>query len=242
MPSGIDEEARKAADAPLRAMAYETLRRRLVTGAITPDQVLSSRALARELGVSPMPVREAVSRLAAEQALEVRSKSSIVVPQMTPQRFDDLLFSRMQLEPAAAMRAMPEVTQTLIAELSDIDQRMNRGLASGDVEAYMLGNYEFHFKIYAAKPGPTVMRLIETLWLQFGPLMRLVFERYAGRPAEEDQHPVILEALRDGDAARLGEAVAADIMDGMRLVQVSMKLSCDDRRKAGEITAISDSR
>lgn len=221
MATGTAEIAIKAADSPLRDMVYQTLRRRLITGSITPDQVMSCRALARELGVSPMPVREAVARLAAEQALEVRSKSSVVVPPMTRQRFDDLLFSRLQLEPAAAVRALPVITDDLIRELGMIDQRMNRGLGSGDVEAYMLGNCEFHFKIYGAQPGPTMMQLIETLWLQFGPLMRLVFELYAGRPAEQDQHPVILQALRDRNPDKLRNAVAADILDGMNLVQSS---------------------
>ncbi|MDI6025215.1 GntR family transcriptional regulator [Corticibacterium sp. UT-5YL-CI-8] len=215
---------KQAADAPLRAMVYQTLRHRLVTGAITPDQILSSRALARELGVSPMPVREAISRLAAEHALTVKSKSSVIVPPMTPGRFSDLLFSRLQLEPAAAVRALPSITPSLINELHEIDQRMNRGLASGGVAAYMSGNYEFHFKIYGAKPAPTLMQLIETLWLQFGPMMRLVFERYGGDQREEDKHPVILRALRDQDPVRLRNAVAADIRDGMRLALLSKSL------------------
>ncbi|MTH77959.1 GntR family transcriptional regulator [Paracoccus aestuariivivens] len=209
----------KTEHAPLQAMVYRTLRTRLVTGAISPDQILSSRRIARELGVSPMPVREAISRLAAERALEVRSKSSVVVPEMTTARFDDLLFSRLQLEPAAAARALDGVTTELIDELHGIDEAMNRGLSSGDVAAYMLGNFEFHFKIYGAVPGPTLMQLIETLWLQFGPMMRLVFERYAPTHNEEDKHPLILRALRQRDAGMLADAVAADIRDGMRLVR-----------------------
>lgn len=206
------------ADIPLRVMVYETLKNRLVTGRITPDVSLSSRGLARELGVSQMPVREAISRLAAERALEVRSKSSVVVPEMTPRRFDDLLFSRLQLEPAAAVRALPGVTDDLIERLRIIDDQMNDGLASGDVAAYMRGNHDFHFHIYGATPAPTLMQLIETLWLQFGPMMRVVFERY-GKSSSSDQHPVIIEALRERDPVKLHEAVAADISDGMNLIR-----------------------
>ncbi|TWI31544.1 GntR family transcriptional regulator [Paracoccus sulfuroxidans] len=215
----------KSTDVPLRTMVYRTLRDRLVTGTIKPDQVMSSRSLARELGVSPMPVREAISRLAAERALEVKSQSSVIVPAMTPRRFEDLLFSRLQLEPAAAVRALPAVTDELIEDLFEIDQRMNRGLDSGDVASYMSGNHEFHFKLYGALPAPTLMQLIETLWLQFGPLMRLVFELYADDQHEEDKHPIILQALRDRDAKRLHDAVEADIRDGMNLVRASKNFS-----------------
>jgi DNA-binding GntR family transcriptional regulator len=210
-------------DAPMRGMVYDMLRHRLVTGAIKPDQIMSSRAIARELSISPMPVREAISRLAAERVLEIKSKSSVVIPQMTLDRFNDLLFSRLQLEPAAAVRALPAVTNEMIDALEQIDHRMNVGLDSGDVAAYMLGNYEFHFKLYGAEPAPTLMRLIEMLWLQFGPMMRVVFERYGTSQNEDDQHPLILQALRDRDADALRRAVTADITDGMNLVLTDLQ-------------------
>jgi DNA-binding GntR family transcriptional regulator len=210
-------------DTPMRGMVYDILRQRLVTGAIKPDQIMSSRAIARELSISPMPVREAISRLASERVLEIKSKSSVVIPQMTHARFEDLLFCRLQLEPAAAVRAMPAVTDSLIDELADIDHRMNVGLDSGDVAAYMLGNYEFHFKIYGVAAAPTLMRLIEMLWLQFGPMMGVVFEKYGAAQQNDDQHPLILQALRDGDAQSLHQAVTADILDGMNLIKTIIR-------------------
>lgn len=221
MEGGFIGDRDKDADAPLRAMVYRTLRHRLVTGGITPDQVLSSRALARELGVSPMPVREAVARLAAEGALEIRSKSSVVVPRMTPVRFEDLLFCRLRLEPAAASRSLSVITDEMIDDLHAIDRRINQCLASGDVETFMSSNHEFHFKLYSAQPAPTTLQLIETLWLQFGPMMRVVFERSSGRSAEEDKHPAILRALHNRDADKLCFALRADIQDDMDLLQKS---------------------
>jgi DNA-binding GntR family transcriptional regulator len=217
------DDKKPASDFPMRAMVYDTLRHRLVTGAITPDQILSSRAIARELSISPMPVREAISRLSAERVLEIKSQSSVVVPQMTLDRFNDLLFSRLQLEPAAAVRALPAITPAIISELEQIDHRMNVGLDSGDVASYMLGNYEFHFKLYGAEPAPTLMRLIEMLWLQFGPMMRVVFERYGASQREHDKHPAILQALRNSDTDALHKAVTDDIMDGMNLVLSNIK-------------------
>ena len=77
---GVDEAVE---DAPvLHASIYEELRRRLVTGKIVPGVGLSTRGLAAELGVSQMPVRDALSRLAADGAVEIRSKRKIIVPPM----------------------------------------------------------------------------------------------------------------------------------------------------------------
>jgi DNA-binding GntR family transcriptional regulator len=201
----------------LQAAVYRHVRRRLVTGQIVPGVALSTRGLARELGVSPMPVREAVSRLAADRALEVRSKSSILVPAMTPARFEDLLLCRLLLEPAAAARALPAIDDERLARLRGIDADMNLAIGTGDVQRYMLGNFQFHFMLYEAEPAPTLIQLIETLWLQFGPFMRVVHGRY-GTSRLADQHAVALAAMERGDAAGVKSAVETDIRDGMGLI------------------------
>src|SRR5271156_5029677 len=95
------EIAEPAAEPVLRASIYEDLRRRLITGKIVPGVGLSTRGLALELGVSQMPVRDALSRLAAEGAVLIRSKRKIEVQPMTQDRFADLLACRLLLEPEA---------------------------------------------------------------------------------------------------------------------------------------------
>ncbi|MBU6207924.1 MAG: GntR family transcriptional regulator, partial [Alphaproteobacteria bacterium] len=94
------------ADAPsLAAHIYDTLRLRLITGQFAPGDAFSTRSLARELGVSQMPVRDALARLAAEGAIDIRSKRRMTVPVMTRLRYDDLMRCRLLLEPAAAVTA-----------------------------------------------------------------------------------------------------------------------------------------
>ena len=72
--AAVEPSADPADDVPvLHASIYEELRTRLITGKIVPGLGLSTRGLAAELGVSQMPVRDALSRLAAEGAVEVAS-------------------------------------------------------------------------------------------------------------------------------------------------------------------------
>jgi DNA-binding GntR family transcriptional regulator len=215
------EEAPEAADAEagqlLHASVYEDLRRRMITGKITPGVGLSTRGLALELGVSQMPVRDALSRLAAEGAVTIRSKRKIEVPPMSEDRFTDLLACRLLLEPEAAVLALPHISPARLKRLTEIDRALDAAMERGDVIGYMECNFAFHFNMYQANGRDTLNRLIETLWLQFGPFMRVVYGRY-GTANLVDQHRIALGAIEAGDADALRAAIAGDIADGMGLV------------------------
>jgi DNA-binding GntR family transcriptional regulator len=212
--------ARKTPGALLHTNVHQELRRRFVTGQVMPGSTLSTRGLALELGVSQTPVREALSRLAAEGAVQIRSKRKIVVPPMTAERFSDLLRCRELLEPEAAAAALPYIDTTRLRKLKVVDDSIGKALTSGDVNAYMAGNFNFHFLIYSAQPRRTLLQLIETLWLQFGPFMRVVYGRF-GTANLTDQHELMLRAMRAHDAVRLKRALRADIRDGMGLIGAS---------------------
>ena len=204
----------------LHAGIYDLLRQRMIDGEIRPGADLSTRGLASEMGVSQMPVRDALSRLAAVGAIAIRSKRRIEVPAMTAARFADLLDCRLLLEPAAAEMACPHIGPDLLRDLRDIDAALDRAMAGGDVIGYMKANAAFHFGIYRANKRPTLNRSIEALWLQFGPYMRVVYDGY-GTAGLIDQHRIALEAIAAGDAGALRAAIAADIADGMGLVGLS---------------------
>jgi DNA-binding GntR family transcriptional regulator len=206
-----------AASTPLHEEVNATLRHRLITGRIMPGLGLSTRRLAEELGVSQMPVREALSRLAADGAVEIRSKRRIQVPAMTPARFDDLLRCRLLLEPVSARLALPFIGRERLNSLRQFDHRMEVALRTGDVNEYMECNHLFHFTIYRAHGNHLLNQLIETLWLQFGPYMRVVYGRF-GTSNLVDQHMVALAAIEKGDADALAAAIHQDIADGMGLI------------------------
>jgi DNA-binding GntR family transcriptional regulator len=213
-----DAEPAAAADEPvLRASIYEELRRRMITGKIIPGVGLSTRGLAFEMGVSQMPVRDALSRLAAEGAVAIRSKRRIEVPAMTAERFGDLLDCRLMLEPEAAALALAQLTPAKLRRLREIDDAIDRAMANGDVIGYMENNFAFHFNIYRANDRPILNRLIEALWLQFGPFMRVVYGRF-GTANLVDQHQIALAAIEARDPDALRRAIASDIADGMGLI------------------------
>lgn len=205
----------------LNASAYAELRQRLITGSLSPGHELSTRTLAAELGVSQTPVRDALSRLAAEGAVSIRSKRRVRVPDMTQQRFEDILRCRLLLEPEAAALALPNLSAAHAERLRVVDATLDAAIANGDADAYMRANHDFHFTLYRAQPGATLAQLIETLWLQFGPFMRFAYENVTSAHLN-DNHQAAIRAVVARDAGALRAAISNDIADGMGLIARSV--------------------
>lgn len=209
-----------AANAPrtvVRDLVEASVREALLTGRFIPGNHVTLRGLAAELGVSPMPVREAVRALAAAHALDMQPNGRIRVPTMTRQRFDELLHARLLLEPHIATLALDFLDKSDADELTRIDDAIDESLSTGDVEGYMRLNHEFHFRIYGASRSQVVLPLVENVWLQFAPFMRTVYGR-VGTSVVEDMHKEAISAILRGDREALSQAIECDIKDGMGII------------------------
>ena len=204
--------------ASLRERVYDEVRYSLITGRILPGVAISTRGLAQQLGVSQTPVRDALSRISAEGAVRIESKRAIMVPRMTPERYEEIMRCRLLLEPAAAVDALPYIDASRLRSIREADRATDRALAEGDVNAYMQSNFRFHSLIYQAAPTTILNRMVESLWMQFGPFMRVVYGRF-GTASLIDQHAAATDAIAAGDAGALAEAIRGDIGDGMALMR-----------------------
>ncbi|MDH5737242.1 MAG: GntR family transcriptional regulator [Gammaproteobacteria bacterium] len=204
-----------------RKVTYEEVYKSLYTGIMAghfePGKALSIRGLAKDLGCSPMPIRESIRRLVALGALEMQSTRRISVARMTGKRFDEILTARTLLEPEIAARALPKCSKKLIRKLEQIDKELDQAIKKGSTDEYTEKNWAFHFTLYEVAECPILFRLIESVWLQFGPFMRMVTGRL-GTTYQVDQHVKALAALKDKDEAALREAIRLDIYDGMQRI------------------------
>lgn len=206
-----------AARGSIRDRVESAVREALLTGRFVPGRAVTLRGLASDLGVSPMPVREAVRSLSAGHALEVRPNGRIQVPTMTEERLAEILKARLLLEPELAEMAASQLADVDADALAALDGRVDESLIGGDAETYMRYNHAFHFHIYRASRSEVLLPLVENLWLQFAPFMRTVYGR-VGTAALDDHHKEAVQAVRDRDAGALRSAVAADIRCGMDLL------------------------
>lgn len=213
----FERAAVEAADVPAHERVYQELRERILYGGFQPGRPVTLRGLAESLGVSPMPVREAVRRLIALGALELHDNRRVSVPAMTARKFDEIVFARLALEPELAVRAMPRIGEKELSLILAIDDAIEVAMQNGDPEGYMRSNHAFHSAIYNLAASPTLSALADSIWLQFGPFMRTVYGR-VGTSSLEDQHQRAIAALRAGDAESLRAAISEDIMQGMRFI------------------------
>src|SRR6201999_4039621 len=102
---------------PVSQHVYRTLRGLLTTGGFQPGETVSLRNLAKRLGTSAMPVREAVNRLIAEQALQMMPNRQVIVPRMTRKKYFELVQVRQLLEGLVAGKACDNMTGPILREL-----------------------------------------------------------------------------------------------------------------------------
>ena len=208
-----DKDAR-----PVHQQVYEALCDSILAGQFVPEVGVTLRGIAEQLGVSPMPVREAIRRLVAEHALQVLSNRRVCVTPMSRTRLQELYYARLSLEPELAVLAMQNIAKNDIRRLKQIDEELNHSLHSGDVDAYIRCNRQFHFGIYERADSPVLCPLVRSLWLQFAPFTRIVFGRI-GTEIIQDFHADALLALRAGDKPAFRKAIESDIREGMDVLK-----------------------
>ena len=86
----------------LRQRVYEVLKEKMITAEILPGERISLRSLAKKLGVSLSPVREALLQLESERIVVIESNKSIHVNNLTPDEMEEVLKIRIMLETLAA--------------------------------------------------------------------------------------------------------------------------------------------
>lgn len=192
------------------------LRALLVAGRLAPGEKLSLRRVAEALGVSMMPVREAVSRLTADRALEVLPGRAVRVPVLTLAQFRELTRLRLVVEGFAAREAALRATPEQIVRIAAHEAAFRQAASADppDPAAAVAANRDLHFAIYEAAGMPSLIEMIERLWLKAGPVLNLDMRgeprRLKGGSAVQ-AHAALLEALRRGDAGAARAALEADI-------------------------------
>lgn len=215
----MDAEARKI---PTHEVTYSRLRDMILYGHLEPGAAVTIQGLVAELDAGMTPVREAIRRLSAEGALEAQGNRRVVVPKMTQSMLEQVAFARLTIEPKLAELAADHMTQGLIDRLRSIDNRVDQTVQAGDIPGYLESNHAFHFCLYEASNAPVLVDMARSMWLRFGPALRVVCARY-GRDALPDRHFDALAAMKAGDAAALKAAIESDISQGIEQVRTALE-------------------
>jgi DNA-binding GntR family transcriptional regulator len=218
----LDLEMPKLQRNTLNEEVYQQLKHALMTGRIAPGSTMTIRSLAKSFGISPMPVREALRRLVAEHVLVLLPNRSVSLPIITRERFREITRIRTSLEGLAAEEATPLVTSDVVRRMATLNDEMEMPGQTKRPE-YLVKNREFHFCLYQSSRLPTLVKIIEALWLQIGPLLTIQQEEFAsGGVIVQTQHRRLLKALKKRDAVEARDAVVNDIEDAAKIISATL--------------------
>lgn len=215
----------------MQTQVYRELRRALMHGRFAPGQVLTIVDLAKSLNVSTMPVRDALSRLVSEQALEALPSRSVRVPLNDVARLEDLKRARILIEGEALALAVMRVSEEAIAAARGTVRAYDAAIAARGhfaIEQELDANHAFHLSLYQASGSAILIPIIESLWLQSGPVIRSAMQAFdpTSKISAPHYHAEIVEALVARDVAAARSALEQDISRSFDLLI--------DRLKAGE--------
>ncbi len=191
--------------------SYQHIRQWLSIGRFLPGERLKIRQVAAVLGVGVMPVRAALQRLAAEGALVNSPNCGVAVPRLSRAEFDDVLQVRLLVEGEAAERGALRIGEAQRERLAGLSEHMRAAVEAADAKGYLDANEDFHRLLYAAAGSPTLMSLIETVWLKVGPISNQLFDEPDTIPLLNDAHEDAVAALLRRDGAAVRRAIERDL-------------------------------
>lgn len=178
---------------------YETLRERILTGAYGPGFRLVIDAVAAELGVSTVPVREAIRRLEAEGLVLYRPNVGAQVTPAEPGLFEDELSVLAVLEGYATAAAAPLLTVTDVARLRETTDLMVSAMERMDPLAFGRHNHQFHAVFAARCPNRPLVEMLREVERRLDAIRRTVFTHIPYRGAQSiAEHRDLIELVERG--------------------------------------------
>ena len=181
----------------------------IMDGKLKMGEKLNTEELARQLGVSRMPIREALKSLEKMGLAESIPYVGVKLVSLEQEDVLQIYLMRQLLEPLAAGEACKKITEEQIHELEEIHKEYVPIVEADEIDAkkLYLQNRKFHFAIYSISEMDRVCAMIESLWdtLSFFKLIygRDVIKNTNGAKNMIAEHQGYIDALKDRDAERL---------------------------------------
>jgi DNA-binding GntR family transcriptional regulator len=223
--SGVDRSvggvkhavSKKPAPIPRQSLAshvVERLREKILSGELREAEQLRQDAIAAEFQISRIPVREALSHLAAEGLIKIVANRGAVVSALSPEEIGELFETRAVLECYMLRHAIPNLKEEDFERAEGILRQFELSLENeSETKSWGQWNWLFHSTLYTPAKRPTILSFLKTLNHNCDRYTRLhlVFTRNLHLAGEA--HRKLLEACRTRDPQIASDALWNHIMD-----------------------------
>jgi DNA-binding GntR family transcriptional regulator len=183
---------------------YTILRDRIHAGAYGPMARLNIDALARELGVSPIPVREALRRLEAEGWVHFKPNVGALVSPVDATSWEQAMVALAVLEGAASAEAQPNLRKSDFARLRKISAEMDGAATRGDPLRFSKLNRALHATIVGRCPNIVLLELLDQTYVRLDRVRSTMFVYLPHRSEEAvHEHARLIALLQEGDAEQV---------------------------------------
>lgn len=194
--AGEADGGRARAGELLGEVVTRRLRDDILEGRLRPGERIRQEAVARELGASRIPVREALLQLENEGLVSLVPHSGARVAKLDVAEYTELYRIREQLEPLAIAESAPRPSNEAIAQLRGLMVQIEQ---TRDLATWLALDRRFHLASYAAAPMPRLLKMIEGFWNSTQQYRRAFYAAvaptYDGALAGDQPMPVVAHRL-----------------------------------------------
>lgn len=192
------------------------IRRAVLTGALPPGEQFSIRELARQLGVSHIPIREALRRLEEQGLVVLRQARSAAVAPLSAEDLSAIYRLRLRIEPDLAGRSAAATRSRWVQDLADALEESRHS----DPDRAWQGHYDFHARIVSAAASAWEIRLLRMLWTAAERYTLLVFDPLVVDDDERERrfarHRQLFDRAEAGDAVGIEAELGAHLQTNER--------------------------
>lgn len=195
----------RAAD--LVSQVGESLVQAIVEGSLAPGQRLVEAELARQMGISRAPLREAARRLEQRGLLVAHPRRGFFVRELSLAEVDDLCAVRIMVEATAARLTAERADRTGLDELARRIEELRALARDGKVAALVEGDLEFHKALCRLSGNRRLVRLYEDMAIDVRMVIAMIDHLYDDPMVIAETHTPVLEALESGEPKAITAAV-----------------------------------
>ena len=178
--------------------AYDAVKARIVDGSYSPGYRLVLGAIAKDLGVSVVPVREAIRRLEAEGLVTFERNIGATVAGIDPTEYLYTMQTLSIVEGAATALSAPLIGAADVARARAVNAEMRECLQHFDPVRFTRLNQDFHSVLFEHCPNPHILDLVHRGWNRLAALRSSTFRFVPGRASESvEEHEALLRLIED---------------------------------------------
>lgn len=197
----------------IASLAVEALRERILRGDYPDGEPLRQDALAEQLGVSRIPVREALRQLEAEGLVTFSPHRGAVVSSLSLEEIEELFDVRAEIECDLLRRAIPKTTREQLSMAIRVMDQFEDALRAGEASCWGTLNWHFHAALYAPAHRNFTLGVLQKLHQHSDRYFRMHVLLAHGGAKAAAEHRAIATAVEEKDAKTASQLMRAHILD-----------------------------